>query len=409
MKSISICGRPVKSYFVQPDEYLHLQKLTFDDNTPAISEDESLLILVKGGKGTIIINGVEFPLSEGSFAWLQSYHTFTIVPDALNPLSVDLLTFDYPLSSFLLGKTPSKKQVHKFMNLLPVRQLRGKYLNEVTELFKEFDDVDKIYSSGSSLIKVSVLGELALKFINIPDEGIETTESESEQPLGWNLILYINEHFSNPLTIPFLSKKFQTSGHLIEHELRNITGCDFFQILNRARINISTIALLSDDLSISFISEYCGFSSEVNFYRTFKKIKGCTPIDYQQKMLSNEKKDENYRGFVMNDSLMRLLNYIFSNSLENVSLNKLSKDLFLSESYLRELLTNTFGKSYKDIVDLKKVKHAEALLLTTDLPIIDIALNVGFNCTRSLSRSFKKIYGLSPNEYRKIHHRRTIT
>ena len=42
-------------------------------------------------------------------------------------------------------------------------------------------------------------------------------------------------------------------------------------------------------------------------------------------------------------------------------------------------------------------------LLTTDLPIVDIAVNVGFNCSRSFTRTFKKIYEMAPSEYRETH------
>jgi len=88
IKSRNICGRPVHSYFTGVDKYLHLQKHRIYDITPPISENESLLILVNSGKGLILINGVEFPFEKDTFAWLQSYHTFSIRAFADHPLEI---------------------------------------------------------------------------------------------------------------------------------------------------------------------------------------------------------------------------------------------------------------------------------------------------------------------------------
>jgi AraC-like DNA-binding protein len=42
------------------------------------------------------------------------------------------------------------------------------------------------------------------------------------------------------------------------------------------------------------------------------------------------------------------------------------------------------------------------MLLETDLPISDIALNLGYNNTNHIARYFKQKMGISPQEYRKL-------
>ena len=49
---------------------------------------------------------------------------------------------------------------------------------------------------------------------------------------------------------------------------------------------------------------------------------------------------------------------------------------------------------------LCRVRHAEPLLLNTDLPLLDIAIRVGFNSTKVFARAFRRVNGISPGEYR---------
>ena len=48
--------------------------------------------------------------------------------------------------------------------------------------------------------------------------------------------------------------------------------------------------------------------------------------------------------------------------------------------------------------------HAAYLLNTTSLPIIDIAMETGFNNRQHFTRTFGKLYGMPPHEYRHVNH-----
>ena len=48
-----------------------------------------------------------------------------------------------------------------------------------------------------------------------------------------------------------------------------------------------------------------------------------------------------------------------------------------------------------------RVRYAEALLTTTSLPTVDIAIESGFGSDRTMARVFYNINGISPGEFRK--------
>lgn len=401
-RSKPICGKPTNSFFVNKDRYLRLQTHKINDITPPISENESLLIIITNGSGSIIINGVEFNLKTNTFIWLQSYHTFTIKCNSYEPLEFKLFVYDYPLSSFLAFKEPSHNAIDTIVDAIPIIYLDDKYSERVNDLIDEFSEFDEIFTPGASLIKVSILGELAKIFIDISIKNHSSNNVSSPKPLAWKAILYMSKFFYKDLTADSVAKIFNTTATILNRDLRNVSGYNFIQNLNRIRVNIASSALLYEDLSLSYIALHSGFSSEVVFYRIFKQYMHTTPIEYRNKLIT-QNNNSVYRGMIMSSCLMQILNYTYDNFSSPIDLKIVSKDLFLSENTIRNIIHEKFKSSYKSIILFNRIRHAEALLLTTDLTILDIAINVGFNCDRSFSRAFKKICNMTPSEYRKLH------
>jgi transcriptional regulator GlxA family with amidase domain len=56
-----------------------------------------------------------------------------------------------------------------------------------------------------------------------------------------------------------------------------------------------------------------------------------------------------------------------------------------------------------DYLTQYRVAHAQRLLVTTDLPVLEIALACGFNSLSRFYAAFKKICGRSPRTYRQEH------
>jgi len=400
IKSKPICGRPVHSYFTGKDKYLRLQKHCIYDITPPISENESLFILVTSGKGLILINGVEFPFESGTFAWLQSYHTFSIRAFDDHPLEISVCVYDYPLSSFLVFEEPGPDTVDSIIDAPPILYLEDDRLSKIQYLFDEFEKENTSYDPGSSLIKVSILGQLSILFIRNSMKR-QQDEVENVKPLGWKAILYTSAHFANEITAESVAAYFGSNVAALNRELRNISGYNFAQTLGHIRVNISSTALLYEGMPLSYVATHSGFPSEADFYRTFKKHMGTTPLEYRNQILNSG--EGVYRGMIMESTMMKVLNLSYSSFSSPININNTAKSLYVSESVIRDLVYEKFGSSFKDITYLNRIRHTEALLLITDLTILDIAITVGFNSSRSLSRTFHKIHGMTPGEYRALH------
>ncbi len=85
---------------------------------------------------------------------------------------------------------------------------------------------------------------------------------------------------------------------------------------------------------------------------------------------------------------------------EEVSLQKISEDLFLSPFYISRAFKSYSGYSPIQYVTRRRIGEAQSLLRETDHSILDIAFKVGYNSNSLFTRTFNNLVGCSPLEYR---------
>ena len=94
------------------------------------------------------------------------------------------------------------------------------------------------------------------------------------------------------------------------------------------------------------------------------------------------------------------LNYLEDNYANDISLDDLAVHVYMSPFHFSRLFRNICGTSFKTYLNTTRINKAETLLSTTDLPIVDIALDCGFNSVRTFNRVFKSIKGKTPSNAR---------
>lgn len=74
--------------------------------------------------------------------------------------------------------------------------------------------------------------------------------------------------------------------------------------------------------------------------------------------------------------------------------------VFLSPNYFGDMIRKQTGKTASDYIQDKVIDLAKQALLSSDKTMTQIAYELGYQYPQHLSRSFKKVVGLTPNEYR---------
>ncbi len=85
----------------------------------------------------------------------------------------------------------------------------------------------------------------------------------------------------------------------------------------------------------------------------------------------------------------------------DLSLKKLSTMLSLNPSYLSALFRKETGLTLTEFVTRKRIEHAADLLSSTGLQIQTVAQQCGILDVNYFTKTFKKIHGVTPSEYRK--------
>ncbi|MGG7621267.1 AraC family transcriptional regulator [Bacillus coreaensis] len=100
-----------------------------------------------------------------------------------------------------------------------------------------------------------------------------------------------------------------------------------------------------------------------------------------------------------NQYLSDILIFI-QNNYKTVTLDELSSKFNFTISHLSRLIKLHTGQNFREMIQKIKLEKAVKLLESSSLKIYEISEQVGYENTTHFIRTFKKIYGISPNQYR---------
>lgn len=95
-----------------------------------------------------------------------------------------------------------------------------------------------------------------------------------------------------------------------------------------------------------------------------------------------------------------VLNYI-EEHYKDGSLSDLAESMNYDLYWLSREIRKRTGRTYKELLQAKRMNQAAYLLTSSRLPVADIIESVGYDNTSYFYRKFKERYGVSPKEYRK--------
>lgn len=95
--------------------------------------------------------------------------------------------------------------------------------------------------------------------------------------------------------------------------------------------------------------------------------------------------------------------YLIEHIDEDISLTSIADIYGISAPYLSTLFKQETGQNFIKFVVSLKMEVAKNLIINTPLLIKEIAEKVGYYNDRSFYNTFKKHYGITPNEYRSQH------
>lgn len=99
------------------------------------------------------------------------------------------------------------------------------------------------------------------------------------------------------------------------------------------------------------------------------------------------------------ERLLQITNYIYAN-YKTVTLDTLAEEFFLSKPYLSKYIKEKSGMTFGDILKKVRMKKARAMLKSSNATVESIAESVGYQNVEHFNRVFKKMYNMTPVQFR---------
>lgn len=100
--------------------------------------------------------------------------------------------------------------------------------------------------------------------------------------------------------------------------------------------------------------------------------------------------------------LYTIKDYLDENYSRKISLDELADTFFINKYYLTRIFKDRFGTTVNNYILSKRITVSKKLLRFSDKKIDEIASDAGFGDAQYFCRTFKKIEGITPGEYRKM-------
>lgn len=123
-------------------------------------------------------------------------------------------------------------------------------------------------------------------------------------------------------------------------------------------------------------------------------------LDKLQPQDREEEENQHAGSFIVNQAIA----YMEKNYQQKLTLQVVADCCYVSQWHLSKLLNRYAGKSFYDILNAIRIHTAKELLADPKLKIGDVADMVGYADTAHFARIFKKLEGMSANEYRNSLH-----
>ena len=229
------------------------------------------IYVITDGEMEVIINNQKHTLRKGEMSVALSYDTHGYrTPESAKAIYIIIPT------SFC----------GEFLPLLSNRHTSSPFIDDPKTYNTVLDALEHIVAGVNDFSKQGyvyiILGAILDKLSE------EEQQKKQESIFSPEILIYINDHFREELTLSSLATEFGYNPSYLSRTFHQTFGISFGKYLTMLRLREFILLMRSNDKSITEAAFECGFGSMRSFYRAFHDEFGCTPKEYL--LPSNEKK-----------------------------------------------------------------------------------------------------------------------
>lgn len=143
-----------------------------------------------------------------------------------------------------------------------------------------------------------------------------------------------------------------------------------------------------EQYTLSNTAQY--FRVKIGLYRIFSAL-------IENRLLSAAESDSDRRI----PAIKKALSYMREHSGEKIYVRDIAAQVNMNSQYFCRFFKKMIGKSPIEYLTELRIKNACDLLRNTDLPVMEVCLECGFNNLGNFMSAFRKYCGCTPGQYRK--------
>lgn len=342
------------------------------------------------------------------------------------PVYYQNMAVGYFVSGFVLSEEVNILKVEKRQNIfvnrfhLSPEDVDGALANQmvaakenIVSLAELLFSLVKLNIPSGRIIKKELRQDEILKTNSIFEEEVENVEISENEPLSYYLC---NDKFDKKQINTFWKSVEIKASDVVMNSLsgRYNKAHDSFSEIMKLASNESDIEYMKIAAEMLFHIIYLKFYNkdiyDTRFYRiSFDTVKGFNLAETKEEI--ENIMDETFHSFFMFFNLEddkgerktispQIIKYLEENYSQEVKIGDIEKITYMTPTYASKLFKKETSFTIKTCLINIRMKHAQELLINTDMPIKDIAAAVGYTDIRGFYKMFAQHFGITCSEMR---------
>lgn len=230
-----------------------------------------LFLIVLSGSGTVTYKGNIYEAQTSDCFILDCQNEYSHISNANDPWELLWLHYNGPQAQLYY-----EYLIHKIGN-----KFRTKSLGGIVDLIYQLIDVYNSKLDCTDLIVSQIITDIMTQSVTgslLKSEQATNTISKLRQ-----LLDYIDEHFTESISLDMLAKHFYISKYHLAREFKKEYNQTIIQYILIKRVNYAKELLRFTDLSIGEIAEACGIGDINYFNKIFKRMEMMTASEYRRR------------------------------------------------------------------------------------------------------------------------------
>ena len=378
-----------------------------DTPTTPLIHQMSRFWLINEGQGILKLQDREYELKPGTIVSILPWQISDVI-QVDSPLQYHLLAYYFDNINAIIKSiynTDSQPlSLIEEMTDCPVVQCGKEEYTEIRTVFEQLraetgvESVKPAEESGRlhSLYVKNKLVELIVLYLRAGERSKTASPPARTGIQKSDILHYMYNHLSEKLTLANLSKLFFMSESSISAYITQTTGLSFFDLLNEMRVGKTINFLLYTNLTMEELAEILGFVDSSHICKVFAARVGMKANDFR-KTYQNVYEICDIR---MTRDAYEIVTYIYRNYAEHLTPQSTAEQFHISLKELNTILLYQVEKNFSDFLNFVRVNRASELLKRTDKSITQIAIDVGYNSAKTLTRNFLRFRTMTPGAFR---------